>query len=153
LPADSRLEIFTEWLPETPEPERTPQPIAADEQTGRIAFADDMLRFGADTRLVRGRAFALQEQVEGGEQIQVGKQFARIEGRPMLIESVNYRELKPLLAELPRAAAPDPAFVVSVLIMDLSEGIEISLWTITLGPLQTADIFTSRGVTAQSLLQ
>jgi hypothetical protein len=73
LPADSRLEIFTEWLPESPEPERTPQPIAADEQTGRITFADDMLRFGADTRLVRGRAFALQGRVEGGEQIQVGK--------------------------------------------------------------------------------
>ena len=60
LPADSRLEVYTEWLPETPEPERTPQPIAADPQTGRVTFADDMLRFGADTRLVRGRAFALQ---------------------------------------------------------------------------------------------
>lgn len=62
--------------------------------------------FGADTRLVRGRAFSLINENAALDEIPVGKQFVRIDGRPILIESAEFRALKPLFKDLRQAALP-----------------------------------------------
>ena len=122
LSAESRLEVYTEWTDDVPEPQRTATPIRIEnDPTARAAkvepdFPDEMLQFGADTRLIPGRAFSLADENAALDEIRVGKQFVRVDGRPVLIESVEFRALKPLFKDLRQAAlthAPKDSFQIA----------------------------------------
>ncbi|MBX3744752.1 MAG: hypothetical protein KF833_05535 [Verrucomicrobiae bacterium] len=113
----SRLEVITEFGPDTPEPERFTRFIRVEENPAirrsmvEPDFTDHLLVFGQEIRMLIGRAFALDEELndgaggEPGTEIPVGKEFQRIDGRTRLIEGVEYQAIAPFLEDLPPATA------------------------------------------------
>lgn len=107
----SRLEFFTEFVDETPDPIVTRRVVAEQNDPAlRQAMVepdltDSTLTFGRMT-LGPGKAFALAARSQPQPELPsspVAKQFTVIEGRKILIESVEHHGLAPLLRDLPAA--------------------------------------------------
>lgn len=120
LSAAARLEVFTEFSPDIPEPETEVRFLSSIADPALRAswaepdFTDEILRFGTNTTFGVGSAF-----YQGGNEaepveataIPVGKRLLRQEGRSLLIEAVEHGRLAPLLKDLPQAAvSPSPGF-------------------------------------------
>jgi len=100
----SRLELYTEFAPNTPLPRidtrvlrREKDPLVRAQMV-EPDFTDSALDFG-EMAMRNGTAFALGDAAET-QPIRVGKRFEIIAGRPVLTESVEFKPLEPLLAHL-----------------------------------------------------
>ena len=107
----TRLEVYTEFTPDTPMPKidvrflRQETDPAARANAAEPDFTDEWLNFGTATTFVPGRAFAVDGSAT--DDVAVGKQFTTTpDGRQILIEAVEFAELKPLLKDLKQAALP-----------------------------------------------
>jgi hypothetical protein len=113
-PKTTRLQVWSEFI-EAPVPEQRAtvlreesDPVARQALT-EPDLTDAHLDFGA-FYIGAGRAFALEGQDDdSAPSVQVAKEWATVEGRQFLIESVELPEIKPLLDQLPAAAALAPA--------------------------------------------
>jgi hypothetical protein len=100
----SRLECYTAFDQATAWPQITTRVLQREKDPVMRAqmlepdFTDAELDFGS-MAMRAGTAFALGEEAEG-RTIRVGKQFIEIEGQPVLIEAVEFKQLEPLLAGL-----------------------------------------------------
>lgn len=107
LSDDARLEMYTEFHPETADPVATRRLLREEKDPAmRLKvvepdFADDVLDFGG-YQMGTGAAFSL-DRVEDSSRIPVGKRFTRLDGRPVLIEAVEWKSAKRLLTALPPA--------------------------------------------------
>ncbi len=107
-----RLEVMTEWQPHIVEPQKTRRVLSVEtNQTLRSVmaeaeFADESLAFGAEMTMGAGGAFTLFNEGElEPASIPIGKRFVRIDGRPIVLEGVEHRAIKPWLDRLPKARA------------------------------------------------
>jgi len=107
----TRLELFTEFAGNTPEPLATNRVLRAEENPAnrRVMvepdFIDNSLTFGNMT-MGAGKAFVIDASSQSssvGDDAPVAKQFTLIDGKKVLIESVEYNSLQPLLILLPPA--------------------------------------------------
>ena len=96
----TRLEIYTEFTPDTPAPKidarflRQETDPATRAQAVEPDFTDEWLTFGRKTMFVPGRAFAVDGSAT--DDVPVGKQFTTTpDGRQVLIEAVEFAQLKP----------------------------------------------------------
>jgi hypothetical protein len=105
----SRLEFWTEFLPETPAPSLTHRVLRKERESVmrpmmvEPELTDSTLTFGQMT-LGPGRVFALGGSVQethshGVGSAPVGKRFEVIDKRKFLIESVAYQSLEGLLSQ------------------------------------------------------
>lgn len=104
LSSDARLEILTEWLPETPEPIKKRQIIhryTPGNQYIERDFEDAELTF-SDMRMGPGFAFEIVGR-QSSTKVEVGKRFENIQGRRILIEAVPFTQVKKQLSSLPVA--------------------------------------------------
>ena len=105
----SRLELYTEFRPETPTPRQTVVMLRAesDPQVRQAMvepdLTDRLIDFGA-YKMGTGLAFE-GEGKAGTQKLPVMKRYETIDGRPVLIEAVEYQSAKDLLSMLP----PGPA--------------------------------------------
>ena len=111
LSALSRLEFFTEFDDNTPEPSVSRRVISEQKDAAlRQAMTepdltDSTITFGLIT-LGQGKAFAVDAQAQRQRDLPapaVAKQFTTIAGRKILIESAGHDSLAPLLKQLPPA--------------------------------------------------
>jgi hypothetical protein len=114
----TRLQVWTEFF-DPPQAAREPVVlhVEAEPALRRAMVApdlvDEQVAFGA-TRLGSGRAFSIETEAasRAGLPVErlapVAKQWAVVDGRQFLVESVEYPALKPLLDTLPQAAVPQP---------------------------------------------
>ena len=96
-PAACRLMVLTEFVSfpeETTTERRTLGEVLADGTVG----TDEEVSFGA-MRIGAGRAFGLEEAE--GSWLRVAKSWERLDGRQVLVESVDYAGLGPLMDRLP----------------------------------------------------
>lgn len=108
----TRLELFTEFADDTPEPLATNRVLRAEENPAnrRVMvepdFIDSSLTFGNMT-MGAGKAFVIdafpQSSTDAGS-APVAKLFTVIDGKKILIESVEFENLLPLLEILPPAS-------------------------------------------------
>ena len=97
-PATTHFEMWTEFF-DPPVPVKKPQQLAID-------LVDENLDFGA-TLFGEGKAFLLED---GTGAIPSAKTWIEVERRQFLVESLAYRDVRPLLDKLkPHANADDPA--------------------------------------------
>ena len=108
----SRLEVMTEWRPDIAEPQKTQRVLGVEtNETLRASmtepeFTDESLAFGAEMTMGTGRAFTLPGGTEPqSDAVLMGKRFVRIDNRPILIEAVEHRAIKPWLDSLPKTSA------------------------------------------------
>lgn len=106
LSAKSRLELYTDFMAGTPAPTQIGRVISREDDAqaqGMVepSFNDAMMDFGA-YKMGVGIAFDLNAAGTDGN-VPVGKQFALIGERAVLIEAVKYGEAEKLLVGLPRA--------------------------------------------------
>jgi hypothetical protein len=108
-PDTSRLQVWTEFV-EAPVPQqqqfvlRAEQNAAIRQLMAEPDFTDTRLDFGALSIGV-GKAFSLANEANQSRSVHVAKEWAVVEGRQFLIESVEVPAIKPLLDTLPAAAA------------------------------------------------
>lgn len=112
----TRLELFTEWIGDTPMPEQTTRLLEAEkdaalrQQMREPDFSDATLKFGG-LQMPSGRAFSANSAstAPGGrssmESVSVGKRFEIIDGRKIVIEAVPIQRAQPMLDKLPAAKA------------------------------------------------
>jgi hypothetical protein len=109
----TRLELFTEWIGDTPLPQKETRLLLREKDTEARKqmvepdFTDSTLTFGS-LRMARGKAFAtggptVQEAASAPDAVTVGKRFEVIDGRKILIEAVEHRSASSLLDKLPAA--------------------------------------------------
>ncbi len=110
----TRLELFTEWIGDTPIPQKETRLLLrgkdteARKQMAEPDFTDSTLTFGL-LRMARGKAFttggtnAPSDAASAPDAVTVGKRFEVIDGRKILIEAVEYRNVSALLDKLPVA--------------------------------------------------
>ena len=109
LSARSRLELYTEFRPETPAPRQSVVMLRAEsdpqvrQDMVEPDLTDRLLDFGA-YKMGTGLAFE-GEGKAGTQKLPVMKRYEMIDGRPVLIEAVEYQSAKDLLSMLP----PGPA--------------------------------------------
>jgi hypothetical protein len=102
----SRLELYTEFVPGTVAPLQIGRVLKSEgdlqirQAMGDPDFKDAMLDFGA-YKMGTGIGFELNGI--DTDVIPVGKQFAVIDGRPILIEAIEYQEAQRFFAGLPAA--------------------------------------------------
>jgi hypothetical protein len=100
----SRLELYTEFHPDTPQPQVTRRFLRREsDPLVRAAmvepdWVDTSLDFG-EMKVGLGKAFSLGKPTAGAH-LPVGKRWVITEGRPVLIEAVEFKVLEPLLAGL-----------------------------------------------------
>ena len=94
-PDTTRLEVLTEFI-ESPTPAKRTVGLES-----KASDADQSLYFGAMT-MVRGRAFSTGEPSRTNRPVAVSKSWEQIEGRPFLIEQVDYNQIAPKLNSLPK---------------------------------------------------
>ena len=101
-PATTKFEVLTEFL-NPPQPKKGQVLV----KTGQGDVADENLDFGS-MQMGRGKAFLLEQ---GGEDIPVGKQWLKLEGRDFLVEEVAVPDLEEKLRALPlpEGASLNPA--------------------------------------------
>ncbi len=103
----ARLEMYTEFHPDTPVPVETTRLLTSEkdpatrQQMLEPDFTDTILDFG-DYKMGTGTAFPLKDAADPS-QIPVGKRLSIIDGRPILIEAVEWKAARPLTAGLPRS--------------------------------------------------
>jgi hypothetical protein len=103
----ARLEMYTEFDPATPVPQETSRVLreepdaALRQQMVEPDLTDYSLDFG-EYKMPTGAAFELKDAANASR-VPVAKRFSIIEGRPVLIEAVEWQAAKPLMAALPRA--------------------------------------------------
>ncbi len=103
----SRLELYTEFVPETPQPVQTARVLSRESDPAlRQAmvepdFTDHLLDFGS-YKMGSGVAFELPGP-KPETKIPVAKLFANLGGRPVLVEAIEWQAAKRMLAALPRA--------------------------------------------------
>jgi hypothetical protein len=106
----SRLECYTEFASDTPLPRITSRLLRREKdpllraQMVEPDFTDSELDFG-EMAMGAGTAFTLGDTAEG-QAIRVGKRFEMIDGRPVLTEAVEFKQLEPLLARLAAVERP-----------------------------------------------
>ena len=107
-PDSTRLEVITEFVeaPAFTKRERVSRPVALE--TERMAWVapdlvDAEVSFGA-YRLGPGRAFATGEEDDPGAGVDVAKRWEELEGRRVLFEQVEWRQVKDEIGRLPRQA-------------------------------------------------
>ena len=120
LSAAARLEVFTEFSPDIPEPKTEVRFLSSFADSALRAswvepdFTDEILQFGTNTTFGSGSAFykgGNEAEVVEGAAIPVGKRLLRQEGRSLLIEAVEHGRLAPFLKDLPQAVvSPSPGF-------------------------------------------
>jgi hypothetical protein len=98
-PRTTRLQVLTEFV-EAPDPTVTPG------QAGELA--DSTLGFG-ETSIGLGKAFSVGADGQSGEEVPVGKQWGRLEGRDFLIEEVPHEKVAEKLRKLPASPAYEGA--------------------------------------------
>ena len=94
-PETTRLEVMTEFI-ESPTPSKRTVGVES-----KASGADQSLHFGAMT-IVRGRAFSIGEPSRTNRPVSVSKSWEQIEGRPFLIEQVDYNQMYPKINTLPK---------------------------------------------------
>ncbi len=110
----TRLELFTEWIGDTPLPEQSGRLLEREKDADlrRLMvepdFMDTTLTFGP-LRMSRGRAFTVgdlsgERTAAQLDSVAVGKRFEVIDGRKILIEAVPFQRARPMLDRL--SAAP-----------------------------------------------
>ena len=107
-PDSSRLEVITEFVeaPAFTKRDRVLRSVAQDAERGTWAapdLVDAEVGFGA-YRLGPGRAFALGEEDDLGAGTAVAKRWEELEGRSVLLEQVEWRQVKDEIGRLPRQA-------------------------------------------------
>src|SRR5437867_9979028 len=106
---ESRLELYTEFAPETPQPVQTARILSGESDPAlRQAmvepdFTDHVLDFGA-YKMGSGIAFELPGP-KAETKIPVAKQYSNVGGRSVLVEAIEWRAAKRMLAALPAAKA------------------------------------------------
>jgi hypothetical protein len=110
----TRLELFTEWIGDTPLPQKETRLLLREKDTearkqmAEPDFTDATLTFGP-LRMARGKAFsaggtnAPLDAASAPDAVTVGKRFEIIDGRKILIEAVEHRSVSSLLGTLPAA--------------------------------------------------
>lgn len=110
----TRLELFTEWIGDTPLPQAQTRLLMREKDTEARKqmvepdFTDSTLNFGS-LRIARGKAFTTggtnsePNPASAPDAVTVGKRFEIIDGRKMLIEAVEHRSVASLLEKLPAA--------------------------------------------------
>lgn len=107
LSDQSRLEMYTEFAPETASPTVTERVLRVEGDPAlrnrmvEADFKDQILDFGG-YHMATGTAFAL-DGAPSSAKIAVGKRFTRLDGRPILIEAVEWQAAKKLMTALPPA--------------------------------------------------
>lgn len=108
----SRLEVMTEWRPDIAEPQKTQRILnvetneALRSTMAEPEFVDESLAFGLEMTMGAGRAFTLPGGSESQpDAVPIGKRFLRIDNRPILVEAIEHRAIKPWLDSLPKASA------------------------------------------------
>ena len=101
-PDTTDVEVYTEFFGSQP----TAVEIREVPVGERESAADVQLTFGPMV-MDRGRAFVLPVERDSRE-VPVRKSWEQREGREFLIERTAYRDLEPLLRDLPEASAPTP---------------------------------------------
>ncbi|MBN9692179.1 MAG: hypothetical protein J0M24_18190 [Verrucomicrobia bacterium] len=99
-PDTTDVEVYTEFFGSQP----TAVEVREVPVGERESAADAQLTFGPMV-MDRGRAFVLPGERDSRE-VPVRKSWEQREGREFLIERTAYRDLEPLLRELPEASAP-----------------------------------------------
>lgn len=99
-PDTTDVEVYTEFFGSRP----TAVEVREVPVGERESSADAQLTFGPMV-MDRGRAFVLPGERDSRE-VPVRKSWEQREGREFLIERTAYRDLEPLLRELPEASAP-----------------------------------------------
>lgn len=100
----TRLEFYTEFAPNTPLPRITLQVLRHEKKPALRAqmvepdFMDSHLDFG-QMAMGAGLAFVVGNTADE-RAIRVGKRFEVVAGRPVLTESVEFKQLEPFLAGL-----------------------------------------------------
>jgi Bacterial TSP3 repeat len=104
LSPQSRLEMFTEYLSGTPAPQKTERSLGP--QSGEV---DATLEFGP-LRMGAGRAFSAGDESSRHDPVVGSRQFAPVtklyevmEGKNVLVESVEHSRIRPMLSNLPPA--------------------------------------------------
>ncbi len=113
-PQVTRLEVWTELL-SPPEPVKTDSVLKVEGNAlVRSAMVDpdltdETLDFGA-MRIASGTAFSIDEGADAvdKQEIPVGKNWLRLEGRNFLIEKVDFEDALPSLEKLPAAPGLQP---------------------------------------------
>jgi len=102
-PETTHLEMWTEWFNTTPrKQEHSIVTLRAKSDTLNATLADDAaLDFGT-MKIVRGKAFNLNEQANS---MPVAKEWHQIEGRNFLLEVVDYKAIEQSLKTLPLGGA------------------------------------------------
>ena len=112
LSPGSRLELFTEFVGETPTPVLEQHVLSRETDAAKRSqmvepdFTDAVLDFGP-LRMGPGRAFLTGTNALGGvgrTPVPVGKRFEVIGGRRVLIEAVEWGRMRSLLTNLPAAS-------------------------------------------------
>jgi hypothetical protein len=104
----ARLELYTEFDPATPMPQQISRKLWEEtdpvvrQQMVEPDFTDSLLDFG-EYKMPTGTAFEMKDAADA-PRVPVAKRFSVIEGRPVLIEAVEWQAAKSLMAALPRAA-------------------------------------------------
>ena len=107
LSEQTRLEVMTEFDTRTPAPQVVEHVLSRETRSDvrpRMVepdFLDSALTFGS-MRMQVGQAFILNQRdtdapSNGPRRAPVGKSYRVLDGRPILIEGVDYRTLKPML--------------------------------------------------------
>ena len=91
----TRMEVMTEFI-QPPMPEK--QTVGME---SKASDPDQSLNFGA-MKIVRGRAFSIGEPSRTNRPVGVSKSWEQIDGRPFLIEQVDYHQISPQLDTLPK---------------------------------------------------
>lgn len=104
LSDQSRLELYTEFHPAMPLPRQTTRLLRSEpepdlrKQMVEPDFTDTILEFG-DYSMPTGTAFEMNEAASPSK-VPVAKRLSVIDGRPVLIEAVEWQAAKPLMSAL-----------------------------------------------------
>jgi hypothetical protein len=113
--SQSRLECYTVFAPETVAPQIQTRVLRREKDAALRAwmvepdFTDAEIAFGGEMAMRAGRAFSLGDETdeEQARTVRVGKQLVEIQGSLVLVESVPFEQLAPLLARLASVGGPN----------------------------------------------
>jgi hypothetical protein len=107
LSARARLEVITEFGPETATPQKTEHVLRSETNLlsratlAELDWTDETLRFGNSFVMRPGKAFAWPAVGDALDAAPVAKRFEVIGDRPVLIEAVEHLQVRALLNALP----------------------------------------------------